>query len=111
MELFAQYISERLDQGIVDIPGQGFATFKIERPVVYVADVYVVPELRKTGLASKMVDQIADLGKKQGCSVIKTTVQINTNNSDISETAILAYGFEFDFFLAEKNLKVFKKDI
>ncbi len=111
MELFAQYISERLDQGIVDIPGQGFATFQITGFECYIVDIFVIPELRKTGLAKQMADKITQIAKEKGCTTLKGTVQTNTNNSKTSEAVLLAYGMRFEYSLPEKSLKVFKKDI
>lgn len=99
MSLFADYISERENKGIIE-DVNGFATFykttdpKTHEPVVYVEDVYVIPTMRQKKIASEYVNKIVEIARGQEYRKILTTVKPSANGSTESLKAILGYGFK-----------------
>lgn len=93
MSLYGDYILERENQGIVESE-YGFATYQVSGHECYIKDIYVIPEMRTSGLASKMADKIAGLAKEKGCTYLSGSVCPSTNNSTSSLKVLLAYGFK-----------------
>jgi ribosomal protein S18 acetylase RimI-like enzyme len=107
--MYAQYIRERTQDSIIENE-EGFATFRFLSPTqCYIIDIYTKPEHRKTGAASKLADQIAEIAKERGCTELIGTVVPSTNNSTTSLKVLFAYGMHLDS--ASDNLIVCKKEI
>jgi hypothetical protein len=91
LNLYKNYIQEREGADLVE-NGAGFATYKPQGDnIVYVMDVYVVPEVRGLRVASNLLDEIAI---KTECRWLITSCDENANNWEESEKAILGYGFK-----------------
>ena len=106
--LYAQYILEREGKHILETE-RGFATYSILGAEVYVQDIYIKPEHRKSGEAAAMTDCIAIIAKEKGCKVMTGTVCPSTNGSTDSLKALLAYGFRLmkasqDFIVLIKEI-------
>ncbi len=58
--LYAKYIGERTDDCIWET-GAGFATYRYveDGNAVYIIDIYVLPDARKSGHAAMIADEIA----------------------------------------------------
>ena len=91
MSLFADYIQERLNKGIIESE-DGFATYIIANEEVYIEDIYIVPAKRNTGLAAKMADEIAEIAKAKGCTVLVGSVAPQANGATDSLKVLLGYG-------------------
>lgn len=109
MSLFGDYIKERQGKEILET-GDGFATYYFPNPdTCYIEDIYVRPEARRTGLASKMADQIVQIAKENRCQALIGSVSVAAFGSTESLKALLAYGFELEGLKGE--LIYLKKDI
>lgn len=110
MSLYADYIKERLGDGIIERP-EGFASYRFlnEGKSVYILDIYVSPSYRKTNVASKMADEIAAIGKERGATELVGTVTPSANNSTQSLSVLLAYGMKLKCL--GNDLIVFTKEI
>lgn len=106
--LYAQYIKERENRECLEHE-HGFASYQIIDDGIYVEEVYIVPEKRQTGLASDLVDKIAEQAKALGKKYIYTSVSPHVNGSTISIKAITAYGFELHN--SSRDLIMFIKEI
>ncbi len=107
--LYAQYIAERGDAKIIEL-NSGFATYNvINEKQVYLMDVFVLPEYRRTHIASELANMVATEGRKQGCVEMITTVLPSLVNSTISLKTVIGYGFTVKS--AKENLIVFSKGI
>jgi GNAT superfamily N-acetyltransferase len=107
--LYAQYLTERTNDAIIETD-DGFATYRFLNPQqCYIVDIFVVPEKRKLGGASRLADQIAEIAKAKGCTSLIGTVVASAKGSTTSLKVLLAYGFVVDSFAAD--LAVFRKDI
>ena len=73
--MLSAYQRERQGAELEIEPGKGFATWKLlfdpthpaPLPVrdVYLVDIYVAPDHRRTGLASQLTDRVAAKGKAE----------------------------------------------
>lgn len=89
--LYAKYIKEREQLEIVENEF-GFATYKIFGEEVYIQDIYVVPEMRKTGMAKTIADQICFYAKEKGAKKVFGSVDPNANGATESIKILIAYG-------------------
>jgi len=88
----ASYFSEREDFECLVKP-EGFAAYKISGEVCYLKDIWVHKDFRKTGLASKMADEIASKAKLSNCRYLTGSVAIGLKSTTDSVKVLLAYGF------------------
>jgi predicted GNAT superfamily acetyltransferase len=93
VSLYAQYIQERLGKHIVE-SDKGFATYYFINEGVYIEDLYVVPEARQSGEATRLADEIASIAKQKGYTKMYGSVKPTSKNSTTSLKVLLAYGFE-----------------
>lgn len=106
--LYSSYIYEREGKEIVESE-KGFATYNYINNGCYIQDIYVKPEFRKEGIASKMADQIAEIAKSKGYKKLFGSVCPSANGSTESLKVLLAYGFKLsessnNFIILEKDL-------
>lgn len=93
MSLYANYVKEREGKEILESE-HGFATYQIAGPECYIKDIYIVPEMRTSGLAGKMADEIAVIAKEKGCKFLSGSVCPTANESTTSLRVLLSYGFK-----------------
>lgn len=94
LSLYAQYIAERAGRGIVETD-QGFATFDyISDDTVYIVDLYVVPEARKSGVASSIADKICEEAIKAGKKFLLGSVDTTAKGAEESIKVLKAYGMQ-----------------
>lgn len=107
--LYAEYINERGDAKIIEL-SQGFATYNIlNQDQIYLMDVYIKPDYRRTHIASELANMVAVEGRKAGCKEMITTIIPTLNGSTISVKTVIGYGFKLKS--AKENLIVFYKEI
>jgi len=105
---YAQYLMERTDDKIIESE-KGFATYRYlnEGKTVYVIDVYVQPEYRRSHAATDFVNEIARIAKIAGCVEMLGTVVPSTKNATLSIKALLVYDMTLQS--AADNLIIFRK--
>lgn len=110
MSLYGQYINEHRGDGIVETDS-GFATYRFlnEGKSVYIIDIYVLPEFRKSKAASDMADVIVRLAKIAGATELLGTVVPTAKNSTDSLKVLLGYGMTLKS--ASNDLIIFGKGI
>lgn len=98
MSLYAEYLRERTDDQILEID-EGFATYRFvdDNKGVYIVDIYIKPEARRYGHASKLADTISEIARKRGCTFMLGTVKPSAKGSTESLKALLAYGLCLSF--------------
>lgn len=62
MSLYAEYIKERENKECIEVEG-GFITIQNLDTHCYFVDVYVQPELRKSGVAKQLTDMAVEYAK------------------------------------------------
>ena len=110
MSLYGDYVKERLGDFILETD-YGFATYRYinDKKTVYVVDLFVIPEMRKKGLASDLTDKIVEIAKKEGATELWGTVSPQAVNPTDSIKALLAYGMTF--LSSTEQIIIFRKDI
>ena len=112
MKMYRDYLKERLGDELVERP-EGFATYRYVNDfgtlAVYIVDLYVRPDFRKTKVASDMADEIVSVAKKEGHKVLLGTVASTAKNATDSIKVLLSYGMHF--FRCNQDGLVFRKEI
>lgn len=110
MSLYANYITERTNDLIIEIE-EGFATYCYleDGKTVRILDVYVLPEFRKNGIASKLADMIVDEAKKRDCTILLSSVIPSTKYSTMSLKVHL--GYKMTLQASSNDFILFRKDI
>ena len=109
MSLYGDYIKERLNKHILETD-RGFATYVFtDEKTVYIDDIYVCPEFRKSHEASILANKIISIAKDRGCNKLLGRVVPSTKNSTDSLKVLLAYdmklaGSTSDFILFSKEI-------
>jgi GNAT superfamily N-acetyltransferase len=109
--LYAKYLKEKTSDQILETE-HGFATYRYldDGKTVYIVDLYVLPEFRKTKVASTIADQIVRQAKETNGSnkLIGSVVPFSKGSTD-SVKVLLAYGMSLDS--SSNNFIIFRKDI
>lgn len=108
MSHFASYIYERQGKSIIE-DEHGFATYYYIKDACYIEDIYVVQDSRRSGIAGKYADMIAEEARSKGYSKLMGSVNLLTNEPTESMYALLRYGFKLSS--ANNNLIILLKDI
>lgn len=107
IDLYKQYLIEREDKHLVSLEG-GFATYKqVDQNSVWLVDIFVVKELRRNGVATKLSEMVAEKAKELGCNTLIGSVDITANGVTQSMQAILSDGFKFSH--GQGNMLFFTK--
>ena len=92
LSLYGQYLTERTSRGILETE-HGFATFDyITDDTVYIVDLYVVPEKRKSHVASEIADKICEEAVKAGRKYLLGSVDLTAKGAETSCKVLEAYG-------------------
>ena len=105
---YAKYLKERENLNIIE-DSNGFAVYELGEDYVYIQDIYVVENKRKSKIASNYADQIAKIASSQGIKIMLGSVCLTTKGVTSSIKVLLAYGMEFSS--AKENMLYFKKTI
>lgn len=108
MSLYKDYVCELGGRDVIE-SDKGFATYSFYEDSVYIEDIFISPDFRKTNEASRMADQIASIAKSRGCKKMIGSVIPNNKGSTESLKVLLAYGFKLDS--STNNLILMKKDL
>lgn len=109
MSLYAEYLKSRTEDQILEAD-HGFATYRfLDDGSVYILDIYVRPEFRKTGLARGLADQIKEIARLKGCLKMVGSVVPSAKGSTESLSVLIAYGMRLDS--STNNFILFSKEI
>lgn len=73
----------------------GFLAYKIvSSNSWYVQDIYVLPEARKSKLATKLFERVVELAQAQKVEVLLGSVDISAPAADVNLKAVLSVGFK-----------------
>ncbi len=98
MSLHSEYLNELLGDSIIEWDN-GFATYRfIDHegvPSVYIVDIYVRPDFRKTRMATEMADEIKKVAMRNGCKRMIGSVNAFIKDPTRSIKVLLGYGMVF----------------
>lgn len=110
MKMYMGYIKERENKECIEFPSLGFITYKFFGSECYIADIYVVPQARRSSAARRMADKVADIARDRGCTILTGSVCPTANGSKTSMEVLRRYGMEVaraehDIIYFSKRLK------
>ena len=95
LDLYSAYLIEREDANIVSNK-TGFATYRFQEyegiEIVYIMDIYVIPEHRNAGAATELGLLIEDIAKDAGVHQVLGSVDTACNGAEASIKVLKAYG-------------------
>jgi GNAT superfamily N-acetyltransferase len=95
--MYKSYVEEQLEnRKVVEFP-QGFVTYNIKGEECQLEEIYIRPEFRRQGFASKVYTQMSILAKREGCTYLKGSIVIGTNGSEVSMKCLFKNGFKLAF--------------
>ena len=107
--LYAQYLKERTNDKIIEVK-QGFLTYRyMDNNIVYIVDIFVLPEYRKAGWASSLANLVVGEAQGLGYKELIGSVAPWAKGAHESILVLIAYGMKFHS--CDKDLIVFKKEI
>lgn len=111
MSLYADYLREKTDDIIMEDEGRSFVTYRYlpDKTTVYIVDIYVSPDFRKTNVASTIADEVVRLAKINGCTKLLGSVVPSNKNSTQSLKVLLGYGMVLES--SSNDFIVFRKEI
>ncbi len=107
---FAAYLREREGFELMEIP-EGFAVFRIWGCELYIRDIFIYPEFRKSGIAAALADSIVESVKSKCPKVglLTGTVSPKLKSATDSMKVLLAYGMTIHS--SSEEAIIFKKEI
>ena len=94
--LYAAYIKERENKDIIEYDN-GFITYQIfDTGICYIQDIYVIPEMRKSGLTAKMQSEVIEIAKTKKCHTLVGSVCLDTNDANRNLKILLSDGWQVD---------------
>lgn len=94
MSLYGDYIAEREGKAIIERE-YGFATYYINGPECYIADVFIAKDHRGKGLSVKLGIEIEDIAREKGCKFISFSIHPGSMGAEHSVLILLKEGFRF----------------
>lgn len=110
MSMYGEYLREKTEDQIIETE-QGFATYRYLDGgySVYIVDIYVRSDFRKTNVASTIADYIVEEARKKGALKLLGSVVPSNKNSTDSIRVLLAYGMKL--LSSTNDFIMFTKDI
>lgn len=106
--LLWEYVKEREGKEVVECE-DGFALYEITGNVIYLADIYVVPEKRRSRVCYELADKVVEIGKENNCTILLGSIDPNLETKEQSEKVLINYGYKY--LGHEKMLDWYKKEI
>lgn len=107
--MYGEYIAEREGKFILE-DEMGFATYLVNKDEVYIVDIYVKREHRKSGHAKRLADQVCKKCKEEhGVKRVLGSVDIRVKTATESMKVLLAYGMRVHGL--QGTLLYFQKEI
>lgn len=92
MKMYQEYLSEREATNIIYREDRGFITWKFIDDAVYIVDVYVVPQERKSGLATALASEVYNIAYGEGMIFVIGSVDVKACDPTTSVEVLLAHG-------------------
>ena len=72
----------------------GFISYSISNDYVYIEDIFVIPEKRRSNLAKEMADFVVQIGKSKGCTKLFGSIETKIKDPHRSLQVLLSYGMK-----------------
>ena len=107
--LYAQYLKERTNGECLEIE-HAFATYHfVGTDSLYIEDVYVVPEYRRSRKSTELWNKIVEIAKQKGITKILGSVDLSLPSRDVS----IKWIYERDMRIShvQNNMLYFIKEV
>jgi predicted GNAT family acetyltransferase len=95
MDLYRDYIAEREHKVLVlDTNDHGFLTYKVLGDCIYIVDLFVKQEFRKSGVAKKMADHVSEIAISMKKPALLGSVSPSDPNVTENLKVFLGYGMK-----------------
>jgi len=101
MQLYKQYLEER-DGASVIYYDWGFCVYAINADVIYLSELYVIPEHRSSTKAYRLFKEVIALGLQRNCTKILGSYDKTTIGWKRSRDLMIR--LKFNFFKKQNNL-------
>jgi GNAT superfamily N-acetyltransferase len=92
MELYRQYLQENYDYQLI-YNKDSFITYEFTDDYVYIIDIFVVKEKRKSGLGKALGEQVENIAKELGYNKVVGSVCKDTNDWQSSLEVLKRVGY------------------
>lgn len=112
--LRAEYVKERENTETLEIEDKGFLEYafgtRYNKYVLFIKNLYVKPEYRRTGIGSRLGDMAEDIAVHAGCDAMLSCVEFtdNVRGQVQSMMAVESFGFVKHEYDANKVLYYLK---
>ena len=103
MSLYADYVKERLGWRVIEIEA-GFICYDIRPPLASVEEIYIRPDQRGKGFASRLADKVVEIAKEEGAHTLFASIIPGVNGAEHSLMTQLKYGFKLHSINADGKL-------
>jgi GNAT superfamily N-acetyltransferase len=111
--MMADYFKETSGYDTVKIPNIGFYSFRKFEDECHIGHFYILPELRKKGLAPELGDAMIQKAREINCTYLSCIVDFENRTNDVASRLVKTYlnfGFVIHSMLNNSQI-IFKKDI
>lgn len=110
MSLYADYLLEREGISVIE-SDNGFLSYVQHEDALYIVDVFVKPEARRTHEATSLESKAIEIARSLGLKKMMGSVVLNVNGVSRSLKMMIGSGYEYLSFDADKQTMFFVKDI
>lgn len=75
----------------------------------FITGVWIIPEHRKSGIASRLADMVFEIAKSKGCKYLIGQVDPKTPGASVSLLSQLHYGFQLSPNIVDGKIILFKE--
>ena len=95
--MYKAYVENQLPNRFVHEDKDGFLTYSIIGNMCILEEVYVKPESRRKGIASKYYDLAYKIALRMECDMLRGSIIIGTNGAEESMKCLFKNGYKLDF--------------
>lgn len=108
MSLYGKYVKERENCEIIETE-YGFATYKVFEDHLYVIDIYVLPEHRRSKKAETLMNTAYNIAKELGKNWVLGSVCLDANGREESLMSAFYWGMKISHY--NGNMIYLKKEV
>lgn len=94
MSLYKSYVEEQLSNRFVHEDEFGFITYNFQGHMCQLEEIYIIPEHRRKGIASKYYKMMEEIAKENDCDMLLGSIVIGTNNAEESMQCLFKNNFK-----------------
>ena len=111
--MMADYFKETSGYETVEVPNVGFYSYRKFGEECHIGHFYILPELRKKGLAPELGEAMINKAREIGCTYMSCIVDFENRENDVASRLVKTYlNFGFNVHSMVGNTQIIlKRDI